>query len=298
MDTHTKDNNGQKRKPKIGVVIGAGGLKPAAAVELVSFLDEEGIEVDLVVACSGGSIVAGLWGMGWDAQMMREGYVEAWTRDLFTQIDYRTLLSVANLPFGKYNIDRGLIKPDNIHKAFVKLFGDARLENSNKKTILQATDLFSGENVLLEEGTVKDTVHSSISLFPFMPAYNMEGRWLIDGAYSSPLPILEAVKREMDIIIAFTYEERTTQRSRGFFPYFMRAVGYSQDWIQRNQAALSVLYHHNEIIFINTVFDRFISLKSVRRIPHIFEKGKEAVETVKGEIIAAIENFEKKQEAS
>jgi NTE family protein len=71
----------------------------------------------------------------------------------------------------------------------------------------------------------------------------------------------------------------------------LRAHGYSHHWLQRNQTAISVDLHHHEIVFINVVFDKFISLRSVRRIPEILEKGKLAVEQKKDEILSAITNF-------
>jgi hypothetical protein len=49
--------------------------------------------------------------------------------------------------------------------------------------------------------------------------------------------------------------------------------------------------HHHEIVFINVIFDKFISLRSVRRIPEILEKGKIAIEEKKEEILSAINNF-------
>jgi NTE family protein len=144
---------------------------------------------------------------------------------------------------------------------------------------------------MLTKGLLRDAVYASGALFPLLPGLFVDGRWLMDGIYSSPLPILEAVNNDMDIIIAMTYEERTTVESRGFVPYFLRAHGYSHHWLQRNQTALSVEMHHHEIIFINVIFDKFISLRSVRRIPEILEKGKMAVKEKKDEILSAIENF-------
>ncbi len=45
------------------------------------------------------------------------------------------------------------------------------------------------------------------------------------------------------------------------------------------------------IIFINVVFDKFIGLRSVHRIPEILEAGEKAVEEKKNEILSAIKNF-------
>jgi len=282
----------QTKKPKVAVVIGSGGMKALASIALFEFIDEAKIDVDLLVGCSGGSGIAASWAMGNDTTKMTEQAYKYWgNRKLLTRTDYRSLLSIAGLPFGRFDKTCGLIKPDLAHLAYQEMYGDIRIEDLRIPTLIQTTDLLSGQPVLLESGLLRDAVYASGALFPLLPPISIDGRLLIDGVYSAPLPVMEAVSRDMDVVIAITYEERTTRESRGFFSYFMRSVGYSQQWLQRNQMALSVDLHHHEIVFINVVFDKFISLRSTRRIPEILELGKKAVGQKKDEIIAAIKNF-------
>jgi NTE family protein len=277
--------------PRVGLVIGSGGLKAAAAIALLEFLEEAEIDVDLIVSCSGGSIIAGLLLASPRPPSLREHLKNGWTRELFAKIDYRTLLSIAGLPFGRFDKNRGLIKSDTVKKTYNTFYGDAMLEECSPRTLMQATDVLTGEPVLLSSGLVRDTVYASAALFPILPPLEIEGRWLMDGAYSSPLPVLEAIRESMDVIITMSFEERTEAESRGFVPYFMRAVGYSSLWLTRSQVALSVDMHHYELIFINVVFDKFIGLRSVHRIPEILEAGEKAVAAKKDAILAAIEGF-------
>jgi len=48
-------------KKKIGLVLGSGGIKCFAAISILKFLKKNNIPIDLVVGCSGGSIVATMW---------------------------------------------------------------------------------------------------------------------------------------------------------------------------------------------------------------------------------------------
>jgi NTE family protein len=282
----------KKRKPKIGVVVGSGGMKSLSSIALFEFLDKANIDVDLLIGCSGGSSVIASWACGNNAETMREQAYKFWgDKRLLNKTDYRTLLSIAGLPFGHFDKSRGLLKADLALHAYKEMYGERRIEDLPIRTMFQTTDLLSGEPVMLTKGLLREAVYASGALFPLLPGLCIDGRWLMDGIYSSPLPVLEAVNNDMDVIIAMTYEERTTDDSRGFVPYFMRAHGYSHHWLQRNQTALSVEMHHHEIIFINVIFDKFISLRSVRRIPEILEKGKKSVEDKKSEILSAIESF-------
>ena len=106
---------------------------------------------------------------------------------------------------------------------------------------------------------------------------------------------MEAVNEGMDVIIAMSYEEITDEPSKGFFPYFMRTTDYFQRWLRRNQTALSIDLHHHEIVFLNVVFDRYISFRSTRRIPQILEAGDQIMADQGGEILAAISSFMKQK---
>ncbi len=295
MDIKMKEEKKQttrNRKPKVGIVVGSGGMKALSSIALFEFIDSAKIDVELLVGCSGGSGVIGSWACGHDSHTMRKQAHKHWgNRELLAKTDYRTLLSMAGLPFGRFNKTNGLIKPDLAHKAYKDMYGDTRIEDLAVKTMIQTTDVISGQPVVLTSGLLREAVYASGALFPLLPPLSIDGRLLMDGVYCSPLPVMEAVNQGMDVIIAMTYEERTTQDSKGFVPYFMRSVGYSQYWMQRSQVALSVDVHHHEIIFINVVFDKFISMRSTRRIPEILERGEQVVASKQEEILAAIKNF-------
>ncbi|MBT4690816.1 MAG: patatin [Rhodospirillaceae bacterium] len=281
----------KKQAPKIGVVIGYGGIKCNASIPLFEFLDEAGIEVDLLFLCSGGATTGALWATGTTGRGLREAAKAFWVRKLFSNINYRTLLSIAGLPFGRFDQSRGLLHPDTIRASYNSAYGDHRIEDITPRLMIQATDALNGEPVTLTRGLLREAVYASAAMFPVLPAVEIDGRWLIDGAYSSPLPVLEAVKEGMDIIISMSFEERSSQDMKGFVGSYMRAAGYTHKWLQRVQTALSLDLHHNEIIMINVVFNKSIGLRSVHLLPEIIEAGEQAVAREKEYILAAIKNF-------
>ena len=281
-----------KRRPKVGVVVSSGGLKAMSSIALFEFLDEAKIQVDLLIGCSGGSMVVGGWACGYNADEMRELSLNLWAnKKIFSKIDYRSLLSIAGLPFGRFDKTCGLINPDVAHQMYRIVYGDRMIEDLRIRTLMQATDVLTGEPVLLCSGLLREAVYASGAILPLLPPLCIGGRWLMDGVYSSPLPVLEAVNRGMDVVIAMTYEEHTTEESKGFVPYFLRSVGYSHQWLRRSQTALAVDLHHHEIIFINIAFNEFIGLRASDKIPGILEAGKVAIANKKEEILAGIQGF-------
>ena len=282
----------QIRKPKVGVVVGSGGIKAISSIPLFEFLEEAQIDVDLLISCSGGSVFAGWWACQ-NASFLRNQVPKFWTRELFSKINYRTLLSIAGLPFGRFDKSSGLLKPDVVHAGYKQIYGDNRVENLRMRMMLQSTDLLSGESVMLTSGLLRDAVYASSALFPILPPINLDDRWLMDGAINSPLPILAAVKEDMDVIIAITNEERSAKESTSFVEAITRTINQQSTWLRSNQVALSVGLHHHEIILINVVFDGKIGLRSVEKIPDILDTGQKAVNNHKDEILAAIADFSK-----
>lgn len=291
----TEHKDQRQSRPKIGVVLGAGGLKSAAGIELIKFMREENIPVDLVVSSGMGSAVAGMWGMGYSIAKMKESFKRDWTKEIFKKLNYRSILSMFKLPFGKFEYSQGIMKGDAIDAALSKHCGQIQLEDLQHETVLMATDLFTGTPVRLEKGLLSEAVKASTSSFPMLPACNIDDQWLIHGAYSSPLPILEALKKQMDIVIVCSVEEKFKYNSRSFLHYLFRTQDYIQHATQKNQMALTMAMYDNEVVFVNSIFDDSKNINSANMLPNIYETGRKAVEHARNEIFEAISNFNKVQ---
>jgi len=288
-------NLGGKKRATIAVVTGSGGIKSFGAVSLYEFLKEAEIVPDLLVGCSAGALMTGLYAAGYETAEMMELLPQLVTPDLYSRIDYRSLLGIPGLPFGRFDLARGIIKPDGFKSAHRKLFGDARLEDLQTNTLIQATDFHTGEGFVLSRGLLADAVYASGALFPALPMIQLEGRWLTDGAYSSPCPVLEAVKRNIDIIIAVTVETRFDTEPKSFVEMFNLSQYFCTNTLMKNQMAAAINLHHYEIIQINLRFNRAIEFWQLDAIPLVMETGRKAVEAKKAEIISAIGNFSANQ---
>ncbi|HET9908981.1 MAG TPA: patatin-like phospholipase family protein, partial [Anaerolineales bacterium] len=71
-----------KNNKRIALVIGSGGIKCAAAVGLWRVLQEENIEVESLVGCSGGSLYAALIANDADLVLMQELSSRLWTKEI------------------------------------------------------------------------------------------------------------------------------------------------------------------------------------------------------------------------
>ena len=261
-------------KKRIALVIGSGGIKCAAAAGLWRVLQEEGIVVDSVVGCSGGSMYAALIANHVDVKIMEEWSRTLWTSDIMQ--GYTENLKASKDGTLRFNERSGLVDDSVMNKKLRDVYGDWQFADLKMPFKVVATDLLAGEKVVLSEGSVFDAIRASLAIPIIFPPWEVGGRLLIDGAASDPLPIDVAIQDGADIIIAmgFTLDYRNRFRS-------MTAVQEQLNSIYMNNILNSTyafynLAHHAEIFPIIPEFESTVSMFDVDKIPHVIERGEQA----------------------
>ena len=261
-------------KKRIALVIGSGGIKCAAAAGLWRVLQAEGIVVDSVVGCSGGSMYAALIANHVDVQVMEEWSRTLWTSDIMQ--GYTENLKASKDGTLRFNERSGLVDDSVMNKKLRDVYGDWQFADLKMPFKVVATDLLAGEKVVLSEGSVFDAIRASLAIPIIFPPWEVGGRLLIDGAASDPLPIDVAIQDGADIIIAmgFTLDYRNRFRS-------MTAVQEQLNSIYMNNILNSTyafynLAHHAEIFPIIPEFESTVSMFDVDKIPHVIERGEQA----------------------
>lgn len=283
-----KRDNG--KRAQVAVVLSMGGLKPLAAIPIFEFLEQQHIVPDLLVGCSGGSIIATMYAAGYSSKDIKEILFNAIQPNLFKK-DWRAIMGMFNLPCGLFNRKKGLFKPDNLMALFDSLFQQKRLEDMQIKTILQTTDFETGDGVILEQGLISQAVYASSAAYPFFPAIQIDGRWLLDGVYSAPLPLLPAIQHNIDVIIAVEFMENIMSEPKGFFESMNHLNKMLTKTIMQSHTALSISFHHYEIIYVKVNFDKDVNLWDTGACEMILDAGKAAVESNRKNIIHAIDNW-------
>lgn len=261
-------------KKRISLVIGSGGIKCAAAVGLWSVLKSENIEVESVVGCSGGSMYAALIANHVPEKDMAEWSRSMWTSDIM--LGYTENLKASKDGSLRFNERSGLVDDSVMNKKLQEVFGEWKFSQIKLPLKIVATELLTGEKVTLSEGSVFDAIRASLAIPIIFPPWEVNGRLLIDGAASDPLPIDVAIQDGADIIIAmgFTLDYRARFRS-------MTAVQEQLNSIYMNNILNSTyafynLAHHAEIFPIIPEFNEALSMFDVDKIPSVIEQGERA----------------------
>ncbi|MEA1960371.1 MAG: patatin-like phospholipase family protein [Bacillota bacterium] len=171
---------------KVAIVLGAGSARGIAHVGVLQVLKEEGIDFDFIVGSSMGAMIGGIYACGADLYMLEK---------MWRNMDSRLLMDV--------NVPRmGFLAGKRV-KSFLELLCKNRdFEQLDVPLLAVATDLVSGQRVVIEEGRVADAIRASISIPGVFKPIRKEGMVLVDGAVCDRLPVEVARERGADIVIA------------------------------------------------------------------------------------------------
>lgn len=177
----------RKSPPNLGIALGSGSARGWAHIGVIRGLAEAGIEPDIVCGCSIGALVGAAYVNG-DIDAL-----EQWVAAL----DWKGVLGLLDVSF-----NGGLIKGNKLIDFFGRHFVDHDFDALEKPFACVATDLESGREVWLREGSVAAAVRASIAMPGLFTPALREGRLLVDGALVNPVPVSLCRALGADLVIA------------------------------------------------------------------------------------------------
>jgi NTE family protein len=265
------------RRVRIGLVIGSGGIKCTAAVGLLKVLKREGIPVDIVVGCSGGAIYSAAFALGDDVDVLERETLVQW-KNLFTKLHYRSLLRAIAPMFMGYHERVGMVDDRRVWEVLTRWFGDRTFADVKIPLFIAATDFRTGEKLVLDSGRITDATRASIAIPLLLRAWNVDGRLLVDGGASNPLPIDIAIREGCDIILAMGFESQMNAQVSSLVNAIGRTSTIVTNHLLRATFAFYSVAHHAEVLPIMPMLDRQIGLTETQHIPYLIEQGERAAE--------------------
>ncbi|MFO7808790.1 patatin-like phospholipase RssA [Guyparkeria sp.] len=174
-------------KPTIGLALGSGAARGWAHIGVIHALEEAGIRPAVVAGCSFGALI----GAGYAGESMDK--LEAWARGI-RSLDVMRLLDV--------RLGGGLIEGDDLMQSLAKQVEPVDIEKLRVPFAAVATDLEAGREVWLREGSLIEAVHASIAVPGLMSPVRKQGRWLVDGGLTDPVPVSLCRALGADVVIA------------------------------------------------------------------------------------------------
>lgn len=265
------------RKKKLALVIGAGSVKCAAALGMWKVLAEQDIQFDMLVGCSGGSLYAAAMAMGFSLQECIESTQRLRNRSITEKRNWRSLAGILMPGFFGFDKRFGMMSDGPMLSGLRSVFAGRTFADARTPLYIVATDFDSGESLALNEGPIVDALRASVAIPFIWSAWPHQGRLLIDGAASNPLPVDVAIREGADIILALGFQSPLPGRVRSISRYAFYINGLMTNNLLGSNFAFHNAVHHAEIIAMFPEFQRPIRLFDTHEIPYVIECGEAAM---------------------
>ena len=220
------DSTAVNRK-KVAVVLSGGGAKGMAHIGVLKVLERAGIPIDIVTGTSMGSIVGGLYAIGYNAgaldSVVRQqdwSYVITDKEDLRKQSlndrqKQNTYFITTSMTFGKKNRQEtnsgGLIKGKNLAELFQQLcvgYTDSLDFNHDLRIPFAcvATNIIDNSEVVFHSGRLPQAMRSSMAIPAAFSPVRLGDMVLVDGGMKNNYPADIAREMGADIIIGVTVQ--------------------------------------------------------------------------------------------
>ncbi|MCK9452823.1 MAG: patatin-like phospholipase family protein [Bacteroidales bacterium] len=206
-----------QKRPKLGLVLSGGGAKGFAHIGAIKVFEEAGLKFDYVGGTSMGSIIGGLYALGYNSdEMMRIISNQNWSHLLSDRIPRRYIpieekynadRFVTTFPFRKRKIQlrQGLYSGEMIDLLLAHYTSQAYLYDSFSDLPLPflciGTNLEDGSSVILDKGILHQAMRASMSIPSYFTPINIDGTVLVDGGVVNNYPVQEVRDMGADIIV-------------------------------------------------------------------------------------------------
>ena len=173
---------------KVGLALGSGSARGLAHIGVLRALEEADIGVDFIAGTSMGALIGAVYAAG------KLDELEA----TFQTFDWKKTISFFDVVLPK----SGLLDGAKVSALVREHVQSELIEALPKPFASVATDLVSGEEVAIDRGDVIDAVRASISVPGVFTPMRSNGRILVDGGLTNPVPASVARRMGADIVIA------------------------------------------------------------------------------------------------
>ena len=174
---------------RIGVALGGGSARGFAHIGALASLERHDMSPDVVVGTSFGAVIGALYAAGRSPAELAAQASQLRRRDV--------LPGVAD-----FGVHRGaLFSGERLEAFYERLVGDLTFADLQREFAVVATDVATGERVVLEEGSLARALRASSSLPGVFAPVEIDGRQLIDGGIGSPIPARTLDRFGVDLAI-------------------------------------------------------------------------------------------------
>lgn len=221
--------DGLREHVRLGLALSGGGARGLAQVGVFQVLQREGIAVDLIAGSSIGAIIGGLYACWPDAQELQRRVVDFVQSEEMEGLNLGTIQRLGGVPLVDENdegesrwgfverVQRTVRRLYASHVALSRLsvldggkllasleevFEGRTFDETKIPFAAVAVDLAAGREVVITTGSLARGVAASSAIPGIFPPVEIGGRMLVDGGYTSPVPISAVHALGANVVVA------------------------------------------------------------------------------------------------
>lgn len=204
-------------RPKVGLALSGGGAKGFAHIGVLKVIEEAGLPIDCIAGSSIGSIIGGLYAIGYSPAEMESLATEIDWSDFFSDSRERRYLAMVekqwdsryiatlNLRQRTVQLPAGLVTGQKISSLFSRLTWPVHHINNFSNLpipfVCIATDIESGEAVPLRSGFLPEALRASMAIPTLFTPMLIDSLLLVDGGLTRNLPASDVRELGADYVI-------------------------------------------------------------------------------------------------
>ena len=225
---YSQDTTTVKQRPKVGLVLSGGGAKGAAHIGVLKYIEEAGIPIDYIAGTSMGSIIGGLYALGYSSDEILKIISEVdWDRLISDKVDrqkisyerkYESHTQLLTIPFAmgtkqeelqarsfKNSLPSGFVSGDNLINLFNSLsvgYSDpVDFNNLPTPFLCIATNVINGEADVLNKGIFAKSIRASMAIPILFDPVKIDDTLYADGGLVNNFPADQCRAMGADYVI-------------------------------------------------------------------------------------------------
>ncbi len=185
----------------IGLALGGGAARGLAHIGVLEVLAEAAIPIHMVTGCSAGALVGALLAAGISAHQQHD-LVHGLDWGAVSTLSLR-LPRLSKLGSALQGLPLGLLDLDKLMEWMGGILGEVRTFGQLQLPFAAvATDIVSGELVIMNDGEIAPAVRASCSVPGIFTPFRRDGRLLVDGGVIANLPVQAVRQMGAEYVIA------------------------------------------------------------------------------------------------
>lgn len=237
-------------KNKIGLALGMGAARGLIHIGALKAIEEQQIKIDYISGTSMGALIGGAYASGMSVKEIEEIALNTNWKDLT-----KFLLPTLNLSSNEYS--------DFLEKQLREWFGYKTFNDLKIPFVCIATDIKTGNMIVLEKGDLVKAIRASISLPIIFSPVNYSKYKLVDGGLVNPIPV-DVIKNKVDKTIAVSIKKLTTlelkekNKKQKKHNYKSNLINERIQSILKQRFSFFYKEEDEDLSFLNTIYNTLV----------------------------------------